>query len=90
MRRSGYWIECVPSGASERIYTASVDVFPDLVIQASSPDAAVDRMRWKLLSLRRNYSETGQLLPRPHSPHTPPTQRRGIEGWLSVYIELES
>lgn len=89
MRATGYWIECVPSDPVHRQrYIASVDAFPDIVVQASSPDAAVDRMRWKLLSLRRNYALTGQLLPRPHSPQTPPTKKRGIDGWLSVYITL--
>ena len=96
MGLSGYWIECLPCDAvaeecqENSLYTASIDVFPDIVIRASSPDAAIDRMRWKLLALRRDYAQTGKLLPRSHSPHHPPIRNRTIQGWLSVYIEVES
>ena len=91
MRASGYWIECVPSAPREDgAYVASVDVFPDIAIHAETPDQAVDRMRQKLLTLRQDYLRTGRLLPKTHSPTHPPTRHRTIQGWLSVYIDLES
>ncbi|MES2728908.1 MAG: hypothetical protein V4621_02265 [Pseudomonadota bacterium] len=96
MRSSGYWIECVPchiatgNTRSEDVYAASIDVFPDMMATAPSPDMAVDRMRQKLQALRRDYDRTGQLLPKPHSPNHPPTRHRTTQGWLSVYIEIEA
>lgn len=95
MRHPGYWIECMPLSdkANENrapdLYNATIDGFPDLSEQAPSPDMAIDRLRLKLMAIRADYAATGRLLPAPHSPVQPPSRNRSVQGWLSVFIEVD-
>jgi hypothetical protein len=95
MKNPGYWIECMPlsSRANENrapeLYTATIDGFPELNEQAPSPDQAIDRLRQKLMAIKADYAANGRLLPTPHSPVQPPSRNRSVQGWLSVYIEVQ-
>lgn len=97
MPRNGYWVECVPATAeqiniSQEIvaggYVASPTSFPDVHETASTPDEAINRIRDRLIKVRKTYSQSGKILPEMDNPVRPPNRLRNVQGWISVYIVL--
>lgn len=95
MLSKGYWVECVPVNANfeqdteQPAYTASVESFPEICAQASSPDKAIEKLRAKLKSLKEEYKKNGQSLPALDNPVEPSNRLRRVRGWISVYMEVE-
>ena len=99
MPRSGYWIECVPVAeqinndiepkASDRLYSATAESFPDIMEMAPSPDQAIEKLRSRLKTIRTDYASHGKLLPELDNPVRPPHRLRNVSGWISVYIEFK-
>lgn len=104
MPRNGYWIECVPvhtvtntldisDDVSDHLdggnqYKAIISSIPDLNVVAQSPDQAIDRLRKKLLDLKRNSQMDGRVLPEGDNPVRPPKNLRSVQGWISVYLQF--
>lgn len=72
------------------LYSASIPSIPEASAFANSPDAAIDKLKLKLKSLKKNYENLQRPMPRPHNPIRPPKRLRDIPGWLSIYIEFDS
>lgn len=93
---TGYWIECIPVrktsllSLSPGLYQASIDDFPDIKAIGISPDRAITKLRRRLDDLRRTYEERNEELPSGHSRLKPPQRLRGVDGWMSVYLELRA
>jgi predicted RNase H-like HicB family nuclease len=94
MNNNGYWIECVPVRkpsllhADAGFYTASISDFPEIRGFGLSPDRAITKLRKRLDAVRATYADQKEQLPQPHNRLTPPQRLRGIEGWMSVYVDL--
>ncbi len=93
--RQGYWVECIPlsrqanQSLSDDLYSASIELFPEVETYAPSPDRAIEKIRAKLKILKRQYIAMAKPLPAVHSPMLPPSRLKAVEGWMSVYIDLE-
>lgn len=95
MPRKGYWIECIPvnrntvKDAGADLYSASIGSFPELSAYAPSPDQAIQKLSEKLRKIKHQYELTGRNLPGVENPVRPPQRLRFVQGWISVYIDLE-
>jgi len=91
----GYWVECVPLRRSANqnlapdLYSASVSSFPDIQAYGRTPDAAIEKLRSKLKLLKQRYEGEHKALPRPHPSLSPTARYQSVEGWMSVYVDLE-
>jgi len=96
MPKNGYWVECIPlqedaiqQTAGNGLYSASSSSFPELTETAPSPDQAIEKLRDRLRTIRQQYQVTGKILPEMDNPVNPPKRLRSVQGWISVYIELQ-
>ena len=89
----GYWVECFPvsqnDNVGDHLYTASIDVFPQITCTAESVDQVIDKLRKKLQNIQNIYYENGVSLPRTHSLSSPTARHRKERDWLSVYVSLD-
>ena len=74
--------------ASGDLYSATAESFPDLVVTASTPDKAIEKLRNRLRKVRDDYQLTGKVLPELDNPVRPPQRLRQIQGWISVYVDI--
>lgn len=97
MPRQGYWIECIPinKNANENnnenvdLYSASIGSFPEISAYAASPDQAIQKLRDKLKKIRTHYEIHGKKLPSVDNPVRPPHRLRFVQGWMSVFVEID-
>ncbi len=95
MARQGYWIECIPinRNANENLgpdlYSASIGSFPEISAYAPSPDQAIQKLRDKLKTVKAHYETHGKTLPSVDNPVRPPHRLRFVQGWMSVFVEIE-
>ncbi len=75
-------------GVAKDLYGATTESFPDLVVTAPSPDKAIEKLRERLQSVRKDYEMTGKILPALDNPVRPPQRLRQIQGWISVYVDI--
>ncbi len=94
MGNKGYWVECIPVQQKSNqnfgadLYNASIDSFPDMMVSASSPDMAVQKLREKLAKVKKYYEMTGRNLPEAHNPMVPAKKMRDVKGWMSIYVAM--
>lgn len=95
MPRNGYWIECIPinRNANENLgpdlYSASIGSFPEISAYAQSPDQAIQKLRDKLKKIKSHYEISGKAMPSVDNPVRPPHRLRFVQGWMSVFVEIE-
>lgn len=92
---TGYWVECVPVrapssllGVHPGLYRASIGDFPHVYGLGLSPDRAITKLKRRLAYLHAIAGEPLPPLPQVHNRLRPPQTLRGIEGWMSVYLDL--
>lgn len=93
--RTGYWVECVPlrhsanENFSADLYSASIDLLPEIESYGPSPDQAIERVRAKLKTLKKQYRAMERPLPTAHNRHAPTSRLKAVDGWMSIYIDLD-
>ncbi|MGB1076857.1 MAG: hypothetical protein ACPG05_00985 [Bdellovibrionales bacterium] len=92
-----YWVECFPVSQNdnigdhgEHLYTASIDVLPQVTCTGDSVSQVIDKLRQKLITIQATYYENGVSLPRSHSLSCPTHRHRKEKDWMSVYLTINS
>lgn len=68
-------------------YRAVVSSIPGLDVVAQTPDQAIDKLRQKLVALKKASSGSDPL-PETDNPVRPPKNLRSVPGWISVYLQF--